>query len=174
MENGRAIYADGGTVILTAKAADDLLSAQVNNSGLIQARTVDDLKGNIKLYAGGTVNVAGTLDASAPNGGDGGLIETSGNKVSVADTALITTKSAYGKNGTWLIDSDGFTIGTIAGVDGDMTGTALTNALTNGNVTIASTIGSRTDGNIDVNDAVSWSANTLTLNATTTSMSTTS
>ena len=82
VETKQAIYADGGTVILTAKAADDLLSAQVNNSGLIQARTIDDLKGNIKLYAdGGTVNLPGTLDASAPNGGDGGLIETSGNKV---------------------------------------------------------------------------------------------
>ena len=95
VENKQAIYADGGTVILTAKAADDLLSAQVNNSGLIQARTIDDLKGNIKLLAqGGTVNVAGTLDASAPNGGDGGLIETSGNKVTIADSAIVTTYAA--------------------------------------------------------------------------------
>ena len=92
VENKEAIYADGGNVILTAKAADDLLSAQVNNSGLIQARTVDDLKGHIKLYAdGGTINVAGTLDASAPVWGDGGFIETSGNKVSIADTAFVTT-----------------------------------------------------------------------------------
>ena len=166
VENKQAIYADGGTVILTAKAADDLLSAQVNNSGLIQARTIDDLKGNIKLYAdGGTVNVAGTLDASAPNGGDGGLIETSGNKVSIADSAIVTTKSAYGTNGTWLLDPDGFTIG-LTSADGDMTATALNTALTSGNVTIASTSGSGTDGNINVNGAVTWSANTLTLNAT--------
>ena len=47
-----------------------------------------------------------------------------------------------------------------------MTGTALTNALTGGNVTIASTSGSGSDGNINVNDAVIWAANTLTLNAT--------
>ena len=51
VENKQAIYADGGTVILTAKAADDLLSAQVNNSGLIQARTIDDLKGNIQALS---------------------------------------------------------------------------------------------------------------------------
>ncbi len=164
VENKQAIYADGGTVILTAKAADDLLSAQVNNSGLIQARTIDDLKGNIKLLAqGGTVNVAGTLDASAPNGGDGGLIETSGNSVKVADSAVITTAAAYGKAGTWVIDPDGFTISVL---NGDMSGTALSNALNSGNVTIASTSGSGTDGNINVNDPVSWSANTLTLNAT--------
>ena len=138
----------------------------MNNSGLIQARTIDDLKGNIKLYAdGGTVNVSGTLDASAPNGGDGGLIETSGNKVSIADSAIVTTKSAYGTNGTWLLDPDGFTIG-LTSADGDMTATALNTALTSGNVTIASTSGSGTDGNINVNGAVTWSANTLTLNAT--------
>ncbi|GFE62025.1 filamentous hemagglutinin N-terminal domain-containing protein [Geobacter sp. AOG2] len=163
VENKEAIYADGGTVVLTAKAADDLLSAQVNNSGLIQARTVDDLKGTINLHAyGGTTSVAGTLDASAPTAGDGGLIETSGDSVKIADSATITTKSATGANGTWLIDPDGFTVG----VNGDMTATALTNALANGNVTIASTSGTGTDGDIDINAAVSWSANTLTLNAT--------
>jgi filamentous hemagglutinin family protein len=166
VENKGAIYADGGKVILTAKAADELLSAQVNNTGLIQARTIDDLKGDIKLLAaGGTTNVDGTLDASAPNGGNGGFIETSGDKVKVADTAIVTTASADGQNGTWLIDPDGFTIGTNS-ADGDMTGTALASALTRGNVTIASTSGSGSDGNIDVNGAVSWSANTLTLNAT--------
>ncbi len=123
VENKQAIYADGGKVILTAKAADDLLSAQVNNTGLIQARTIDDLKGDISLHAyGGTTNVAGTLDASAPNGGDGGLIETSGNNVKVADSAFITTKSAYGKTGTWLVDPDGFTI---AASGGDITGALL-------------------------------------------------
>ena len=47
-----------------------------------------------------------------------------------------------------------------------MTATALNNALGSGNVTIASTSGTGTDGNINVNDAVTWSANTLTLNAT--------
>ncbi|QEM68596.1 filamentous hemagglutinin N-terminal domain-containing protein [Geobacter sp. FeAm09] len=166
VENKEAIYADGGTVILTAKAADELLSAQVNNSGLIQARTVDDLKGSINLHAyGGTTTVAGTLDASAPTAGDGGLIETSGDSVKIADSATITTKSAMGKNGTWLIDPDGFTVGTTS-ADGDMTATALTNALANGNVTISSTSGTGTDGDIDINAAVSWSANTLTLNAT--------
>ena len=85
VENKQAIFADGGKVILTAKAADDLLTAQVNDSGVIQAQTVGDLKGDIQLFAdGGTVKVSGTLDASAPNSGDGGYIETSGNS-SLAD-----------------------------------------------------------------------------------------
>ena len=45
VENKAAIKADGGRVILTAKAADAVLSAQVNNSGIIQARTMAALTG---------------------------------------------------------------------------------------------------------------------------------
>jgi filamentous hemagglutinin family protein len=177
VENKRAIRADGGQVIMTAKAADAVLSAQVNNSGVIQARTMAALTGgsgrqraektgSIKLFAdGGTTNVSGKLDASAPKGGDGGTIETSGNKVKVADSAVITTKASSGKSGTWLIDPDGYTI---AASGGDTTGAALSARLaSNGTVIIASTDGQGTDGNINVNDAVSWSTDsTLTLNAT--------
>ncbi|MFY9655197.1 MAG: filamentous hemagglutinin N-terminal domain-containing protein [Methylocystis sp.] len=171
VENKGAIIADGGKVILTARAADALLSAQVNNTGVIQARTMAGLTGgqtrtgSIKLLAtGGKVNVAGRLDASAPNGGNGGTIETSGAKVSVANDAVITTDAPSGKKGLWLLDPDGFTI---AASGGDITGVALGNELNNNNVTILSTQGSGTDGGVHVNDAVTWSANTtLTLNAT--------
>jgi filamentous hemagglutinin family protein len=176
VSNKRAIIANGGQVIMTAKAADEVLSAQVNNTGIIQARTMAALtgggsgtrvvhKGSIKLLAqGGTVNVSGKLDASAPKGGDGGSIETSGNKVHVADTAVITTKSANGQDGNWLIDPDGFTI---AATGGDITGAALATALASNDVTILSTTGSGTDGNININDAVAWSSGkNLTLTAT--------
>jgi filamentous hemagglutinin family protein len=173
VENKGAIIANGGRVILTAKAADQVLSAQVNNSGIIQARTMASLKGgtrvvhqgSIKLLAqGGTVNVTGKLDASAPKGGNGGTIETSGDNVKIADSAIITTKSTYGQNGTWLIDPDGFTI---AAVGGDISGKTLSAELGLSNITIASTSGHGTDGNINVNDTVTWSSgSTLTLNAT--------
>ena len=164
VENKEAIYADGGTVILTARAADNLLSAQVNNNGLIQARTINDLTGNINIHAyGGTANVDGTLDASAPTSGAGGSIETSGNKINIAGGAFVITKSASGRTGTWLIDPDGFTIG----AGGDITGNLLGSLLGDNNITLSSTRGGGSDGNINVNEAVSWSANTvLTLNAT--------
>jgi filamentous hemagglutinin family protein len=172
--NHRAIRADGGQVILTAKAADQLLSAQVNNTGIVQARTMAALKsddssaarkGSIKLFAyGGTTNVGGKLDASAPKKGDGGFIETSGDKVKIADNAVITSKAANGKTGTWLVDPTDFTI---AARNGDITGAALSNQLASNNVTLTSSMGaSGTDGHINVNDAVTWSANTtLTLDA---------
>ena len=164
VENKGAIYADGGKVILTAKAADELLGSQVNNTGIVRARTVDDLKGDIVVHAyGGTANIGGTLDASAPARGDGGTIETSGRSVKVSDDATITTRAANGKTGTWTLDPDGFTIGT----GGDISGAQLGTQLGNNNVVIESTSGHGADGHIHVNEAVSWSANTaLTLTAT--------
>lgn len=160
VENKQAIYADGGQVILTAKAADELLGSQVNNTGIVQAQTIDDLKGTIEIYAhGGTANISGKLDASAPISGDGGFIETSGDRVKIADIAVITTKSATGKSGTWLIDPADFTI---AASGGDITGAALSTQLANNAlVTIeAATLGSTgINGDIYVNDRVSWSTN---------------
>ncbi len=164
VENKGAILADGGKVFLTARAADELLGSQVNNSGIVQARTLDDLKGDIVVHAyGGTAHVAGTLDASAPTYGDGGTIETSGRSVKVANDAAISTKAANGKTGTWTLDPDGFTIG----AGGDISGATLGSQLSNNNIVIESTNGNGADGHIHVNDAVSWSANTaLTLTAT--------
>ena len=164
--NGGAILADGGRVILSSGARNDLLSSVVNNTGLIEARTVLNRNGVITLLGGmkaGTVNVGGTLDASAPNGGNGGYIETSGANVNMAHDARVTTLSSSGANGTWLIDPVDFTI---AATGGNMTGAALSTSLAAGNVTIASTSGtSGTSGDVNVNDSVTWSANTLTLNA---------
>lgn len=158
VENREAIYADGGKVLLTARAADELLGSQVNNSGLIEARTLGDLKGEIVAHAyGGSARIDGTLDASAPTRGDGGFIETSGDKVSIADSAYITTRAVAGKTGNWLIDPDGFTI---AAAGGDITGTAVSNALALNNISFASTQGRGGNGDLNVNDLVTWSANT--------------
>lgn len=166
VENKQAIYADGGTVLLTAKAADELLSSLVNNSGIIRARSIGDLTGKIELNAlGGTTQVDGTLDASAPTTGNGGFIETSGDHVKVADSANILTRSERGSNGTWLVDPVDFTI---AATGGDMTGAFLGNYLnTQGNYEVKSVAGAKDgNGDINVNDVVTWgSANTLTLTA---------
>jgi filamentous hemagglutinin family protein len=101
--NGGLIRADGGQVILSAGAKDALLASVVNNTGVIEARTVQERAGTITLLGGmtaGTVNVAGTLDASAPNGGNGGFIETSAAHVEVANSAKITTTAALGLTGS--------------------------------------------------------------------------
>jgi filamentous hemagglutinin family protein len=141
-ENGGLVQADGGTVIMSAGAKNALLASVVNNTGVIEARTVENHNGTIELLGGmaaGTVNVGGTLDASAPNGGNGGFIETSAVHVEVANDAKVTTLAATGKTGTWLIDPTDFTVA--PGISGDMNGATLSGDLNSTNFTILSSNG---------------------------------
>ena len=167
VENRQLVVADGGRVIMTAGAKDSLLASVVNNTGVVQAQTVQNHNGEITLLGGmtaGSVNVGGTLDASAPKGGNGGFIETSGAQAHIADGSVITTKAAGGKDGMWLVDPTDFTIDTSGG---DITPAALETDLAAGNISFASSNGaSGTSGNVNVNAPVTWSANTtLTLTA---------
>jgi filamentous hemagglutinin family protein len=165
-ENHGLIKADGGRIFLTADALNQLAKAMVNNTGVIEAQTVENRNGTIVLKGDlqhGTLQAGGTLDASAPAGGDGGFIETSAAHVQLAPTLQIRGQSTGGKAGTWLIDPLDFTI---AASGGDMTGAQLSSNLAGINVTIQSSSGAQgTAGNINVNDVVSWGANKLTLNA---------
>jgi hypothetical protein len=155
IEQGGAIRADGGLVYLTAKAAGDLASAVINHTGIAEAKSLTTGEnGEIFLMGDmerGTVNVAGTLDAS------GGFIETSAAKVTVQDGAQV-------KAGHWLIDPNDFTI---AASGGDITGATLSSSLAAGHVTIQSASGATPgNGDIFVRDNVTWrSGNTLTLSA---------
>ena len=165
-KNGGLIQANGGQVLITAKAAGDLLKSAVNNTGVIDAQTIETHNGTIKLLADsqtGVVNVAGTLDASAPNGGDGGSVETSAAHVKVADNAIVTTQSAQGRSGTWLIDPNDFTVAAGA----DIAGVTLSDNLVRTNVTILSSNGATgTNGDVNVDEEVIWTAaHTLTLSA---------
>ena len=110
----------------------------------------------------GTVNVTGTLDASAPNSGNGGYIDTSAAHVNVANTARVTTAAVYGRAGTWLIDPLDYTV---AAAGGNITGATLGINLGLGNVVLTTAAGVG-NGDIFLNDAVTWAgANSLTLNA---------
>jgi hypothetical protein len=102
VENKGLVRADGGSILLTAKGANDLLSGVVNNEGVVRAHTLQEREGRIVLLgdmALGTAQVAGQLDASAPQGGNGGFIETSAAQVFVAPSASVTTLAAQGRSG---------------------------------------------------------------------------
>ncbi len=118
VENGGAIRADGGLVYLTTRAANALTSAVINNTGVIEAQTLaTGEKGEIRLIADmqhGTLNAGGTLDASAPNGGDGGFIETSAASMNNLPGLTINASAARGTGGTWLVDPYNYTIGAAA------------------------------------------------------------
>lgn len=170
VDNGSLIQANGGHVVLTAKGVDALSKAVVNHSGVIEAQTVGSKSGVIELLGdmqSGAVNVSGKLDASAPNGGNGGFIDTSAAHVQIADTAQVTTKAAAGKTGSWLIDPTDFTISSGGGslTTSGIGATTLTGNLASTDVTIATAAAGTGNGDIFVDSSVSWSANKLTLSA---------
>jgi filamentous hemagglutinin family protein len=168
IDNGGAIRADGGRVLLTARALDALSRSVVNQSGLVRARTLaSGEKGEIVLLgdmAHGSLSVGGTLDASAPAGGDGGFIETSAAHV---DTAALTVNAgaARGQGGQWLIDPYDYTItssaaSTIAGAlntGTNVTVTTQSNSASygatgsgSGDITVSSAITKSSGGNANL------------------------
>jgi filamentous hemagglutinin family protein len=66
--NKGAIQADGGRVVLTAKAANSLIDSVINQEGVIRAQGLTERNGEI-ILDGGYVSQTGTLDASGKTGG---------------------------------------------------------------------------------------------------------
>jgi len=105
VQNGGMIRADGGQVLLTAQSAGNLLQSAVNNTGVIQAQTVENHNGTIRLLAdmqSGTVNLSGTLDASGTGAGQtGGNIIITGHHVGLFGAQINASGDAGG--GTVLV-----------------------------------------------------------------------
>jgi filamentous hemagglutinin family protein len=170
VDNKGLIQADGGQVLMTARASNALLNTVVNNDGIVQAQTIGTRNGKIFLDGGmdsGTVTVAGTLDASAPVTGNGGFIETSGANVKIANGTKVTTQSKKGKTGSWLVDPTDFNV--VAG-NGPQSASqigadTLQSNLATTNVTLQTSPAENwQNGNINIAADVSWSADTkLTL-----------
>ena len=78
VSNTGSIIANGGTILMTAQAAQGVLDNIINMSGVAQAQSVSQQNGTIILQGDneGTVTVSGTLDASGTaSGSTGGTIE---------------------------------------------------------------------------------------------------
>ncbi|MCT7523563.1 filamentous hemagglutinin N-terminal domain-containing protein [Aliarcobacter cryaerophilus] len=159
VENNHLLIANGGNVYLTTNAKNELLKGVVNNTGIIEAASLDDLtQSEVIIFAhGGTANIDGEINAK------GSFVETSGEKLSVKDSFKIEAK-------TWLLDPTNITIGssgTDVNVDGsnitpmpnDVTVSALSimNALKNAGVYL------RADENIYVNETISYDDFSLNL-----------
>ncbi|MEI7782879.1 MAG: autotransporter-associated beta strand repeat-containing protein, partial [Betaproteobacteria bacterium] len=211
VENGRAVQAPGGLIILSAQAANQILGGVVRNTGSLQADGMSDNGGVIRLSAshkielapsssisadaapgsagqggrieviadlsnpGSSTQVDGSLSAKGgERGGDGGFIETSAALLKIADSARVSTLAPQGRAGYWLLDPNDFEVSST----GNISGSTLSTLLGSGNVTLQAGTGtdtssdkfgnvstSGTAGDINIYDAVSWTANTLTLNA---------
>ncbi|MBV5339678.1 MAG: filamentous hemagglutinin N-terminal domain-containing protein, partial [Deltaproteobacteria bacterium] len=97
VSNSGVIEADGGTVVMTAGAADALLATVVNNSGTIRARGMVERNGEIVIEGGasGIVENSGTLDVSSAEG-KGGKIVVTGENVLVKSGSHLNASGATG------------------------------------------------------------------------------
>ena len=96
VENEGEINADGGVVVLTAKALDNVFDYAVNNEGIIQANALDTSNGKVVLKANQNVKVAGEIRA------EGGEINVaSENDIDVEEPNLLFADSI-----TLFADSD--------------------------------------------------------------------
>ncbi|UNK53486.1 two-partner secretion domain-containing protein [Rahnella aceris] len=97
VENRQLIQADGGQVIMTAAASNALLRTVVNNTGVIEARGLQNKNGKISLGGSdsGLVRVAGTLDASSTRG-TGGAIQITGQNIALTSATLNVSGASGG------------------------------------------------------------------------------
>ncbi|MBI3268847.1 MAG: filamentous hemagglutinin N-terminal domain-containing protein [Planctomycetes bacterium] len=127
VSNSGTIQADGGHVLLSGKASNEVFSSVINQSGVIEARSLVNKGGVIRLEASdaaenngaigavnnfgkvtranGTVVAGGTLDVSAlEDGAAAGLITLTGERVGVFGT-LSARGADGGRGGNVLVSS---------------------------------------------------------------------
>ncbi len=155
VRNGHLIKADGGQVIMTAQGAGSLLSSVVNNTGVIQAQSIQNQNGVIKLSgdaSSGVVNLSGTLDVSGVAAGQkGGAVQVTASTVNLNNAKINATGDAGG--GQVLIGGNFHGAGPLAN--------AKTTNLDRGTQIDASAIRSGDGGKIAV-----WSSGTTSVDAT--------
>ena len=107
VDNQGIILADGGSVYLTASGVNTLLNTVVNNEGVIEARSLNQVNGRVILRGdGGDVISRGQIDVSGKNIGEsGGQVILSGDRVGLFDAAKIDA-SGFSQGGTVIIGGD--------------------------------------------------------------------
>jgi filamentous hemagglutinin family protein len=166
VKNTNKLSANGGQVYLAAQDSSSIIKTVINNSGTIEANTLNLKAGKIVLDAGtkDMVNVSGSLTASAQgtNRGNGGLIEISGKNVRVESNAVFNTTADNGATGWLDIKADDLRVNYRESMsDSLIVSEALSRALNNSNVSLTST-----NDNLTFDAPTSWSSkNKLELNA---------
>ncbi|MDK2040840.1 two-partner secretion domain-containing protein [Aliarcobacter butzleri] len=145
VENNNLLIANGGNVYLTTNAKNELLKGVVNNSGIIEANSLDDITGKqseVIIFAhGGTANIDGEIKAK------NSFVETSGENLNVSANTKVIAK-------TWLLDPVNMTIESTGGnslTGASVSAIAIQNALGGTNVEL------QADNNITVNQNITWS-----------------
>ena len=102
VKNSGLIQADGGLVVMNAKAAEFLTGSVVNNTGTVEAKSVTSKNGAI-ILTGDTVTNTGALDASGKSVGEsGGTVKVLGDIVTLSSGSSVDVTGDNG-GGTALI-----------------------------------------------------------------------
>jgi filamentous hemagglutinin family protein len=91
VDNSGSIQAAGGRVLMTARAASQVVGQVINTGGVVAATSAQMVNGKIVLDGGaGSVSVAGELNASGKGAGQtGGAIDVNAQKIQVKATAKL-------------------------------------------------------------------------------------
>jgi len=178
-----ALAADGSSALVSAQSGYEATRNTVNLDGL-SSSSVSGRNGDIVLggkisvdsdagdagsiiVMGANTRANGELSARATGAaGKGGFIETSGNHVDFTGLR-VDTRAANGATGTWLVDPTDLTIDAAAAstIQSNLATTNVTLETYLSGAPSGPGVASEGAGDIIVNSAISWGANTLTLNA---------
>ncbi|MEW6550784.1 MAG: MBG domain-containing protein [Campylobacterota bacterium] len=153
VKNSGTILADGGEIYLTTNAVNELLKGVVNNTGIIEANSLDGITGKVELFAhGGTAEISGNINALD------GFVETSGKEFKVADDFKIKAKE-------WLLDPTDITV-EATGSTTDLTSNSIKASFIESTLNGGTGVTLQADNNIYVNEDIAWNKSILFLRAT--------
>ncbi|EHP41406.1 adhesive protein CupB5 [Cupriavidus basilensis OR16] len=163
--NGGLLKADGGQVLMTARASDAMLRTVVNNQGVIEANSLRWNAGTITLDGGteGKTLVGGRLTATAlAVPGNAGVVDVKGANVEVNLATQVDTRANNGVNGTWKVSASNVSISKTAATTGGTIHTdTVTRNLATTNIELKSTA-----GDVSLDGPVAWtSGNRLALSS---------
>ncbi len=95
VQNSGTITADGGTVTLTAAAANTVVNSLINMDGIISVDSVEGQTGTVSLTSADRTDMSGQIEA------EGGSVETSGKTLNVTGTVIAKD---------WLLDPNNIII----------------------------------------------------------------
>ena len=104
IENKHLIKVGGGQVLMSTKAADNLMTSVINNSGRIEANSMVNEGGVIRLTGAKTVINSGEISAQS-SAGKGGSVHMLGENVGIFNNGSINANGKTG-GGTILVGGD--------------------------------------------------------------------
>jgi len=107
VSNSGTITTPGGEIVMVGNGAKDAFASVVNNSGVIEATSLNVKNGSVTLNAGeGDAVVTGSINVSGTSAGQvGGKVEVLGNRVGLFGNAAIDASGSAG-GGTVLVGGD--------------------------------------------------------------------